>query len=117
MAESALKAGVIAAVRGSVVDARFPARLPEIFSLLTAGEDASAVIEVVSHLNCDTVRGVALTTMRGLQRVAASENASRLAAMEVADRNMRSARTLSWPTSGTAARMPSHRSCSTGHGL
>ncbi|MGC2208657.1 MAG: F0F1 ATP synthase subunit beta [Candidatus Korobacteraceae bacterium] len=68
MLELALKDGVIAAVRGSVVDAFFPDHLPHIFNVLTAGQDASSVIEVVSHISSDTVRGVALTTTRGLER-------------------------------------------------
>src|ERR1700687_5868072 len=68
MLEMALKDGVIAAVRGSVVDACFPDHLPHMFSVLTAGQDAKSVIEVVSHLSSDTVRGVALTTTRGLER-------------------------------------------------
>jgi F-type H+-transporting ATPase subunit beta len=68
MLESAIKDGVIAAVRGSVVDAYFPDHLPHMFSVLTAGQDASSVIEVVSHISSDTVRGVALTATRGLER-------------------------------------------------
>lgn len=58
--------GRIEAVRGSVVDARFDL-LPSISHVLTAGEDRT-VIEVVSHLDAQTVRGVALTSTRGLRR-------------------------------------------------
>jgi F-type H+-transporting ATPase subunit beta len=60
--------GTIEAVRGSVVDARFPERIPSIFHVLTAGADDSVIIEVLSHLDAHTVRGVALTSTRGLSR-------------------------------------------------
>lgn len=60
--------GIVYAVRGSVVDARFSQRIPSIFHVLTAGSDDSVVIEVVSHLDARTVRGVALTSTRGLSR-------------------------------------------------
>ena len=72
MRNSALPAGpnigMVHAVRGSVVDARFSERIPSIFQVLTAGDDASVVIEVVSHLDAHTIRGVALTSTRGLSR-------------------------------------------------
>ncbi len=68
MLESALNQGVVTAVRGSVVDAYFPAHIPHMFSVLTAGQDSQAVIEVISHLSSDTVRGIALTSTRGLER-------------------------------------------------
>jgi len=68
MLESALNRGVVSAVRGSVVDSYFPAHIPHLFSVLTAGQDSQAVIEVVSHISSDTVRGIALTTTRGLER-------------------------------------------------
>lgn len=64
-------AGVVEAVRGSVVDASFPARIPSLFHVLTAGESGEVVIEVVSHLDAHTVRGIALTPTRGLSRGAA----------------------------------------------
>jgi len=60
--------GVITAVRGSVVDAHFPHNLPAIFNRLTTGEDGRIVIEVITHLNDKTVRGIALTPTQGLAR-------------------------------------------------
>ncbi|MFA7506167.1 MAG: F0F1 ATP synthase subunit beta [Burkholderiaceae bacterium] len=60
--------GTVLSVRGSVVDARFPGRLPEFHSELRAGSDGRIVIEVVSHLDTETVRGVALTPTAGLAR-------------------------------------------------
>lgn len=60
--------GEIVSVRGSVVDAAFPLRLPAFYSELRAGERFDVVVEVVSHLNPETVRGVALTPTAGLSR-------------------------------------------------
>jgi len=58
--------GSVAAVRGGVIDARFPGRLPEVNSVLEAGEDGQVVVEVQTHLDSETVRGMALTPTRGL---------------------------------------------------
>ena len=66
--EGLLANGTIVAVRGSVVDARFPSPLPPLNSRLLAGEGQQVVIEVASHLNATTVRGIALTATRGLAR-------------------------------------------------
>jgi len=60
--------GAILSVRSSVVDARFPDRLPRVFNILEAGEDGRAVVEVRTHLSSTVVRGVALTSTRGLSR-------------------------------------------------
>ncbi len=60
--------GAVLSVKGSVVDATFPARLPEFYSELRAGDKLDAVIEVVAHLDAETVRGIALTPTAGLAR-------------------------------------------------
>ncbi|WP_281409291.1 F0F1 ATP synthase subunit beta [Chelativorans sp. Marseille-P2723] len=60
--------GAVLSVRGSVVDAWFPDPLPEFHSELRAGDDGRIVIEVVNHLDPETVRGVALTPTAGLAR-------------------------------------------------
>lgn len=60
--------GTVTAVRGSVVDACFPCRIPPLFDLLESGDGHKAVIEVVTHLSSDTVRGIALTSTQGLAR-------------------------------------------------
>ncbi len=60
--------GTVLSVRGSVVDAYFPHRLPEFYNELRAGDGGRIVVEVVSHLDPETVRGVALSPTSGLAR-------------------------------------------------
>ena len=60
--------GVVVAVRGSIVDAEFPERLPDMNSELRAGRDGEIVVEVLTQLDEETVRGIALTATRGLSR-------------------------------------------------
>ena len=68
MEASVTNEGTVTAVRSSVVDACFPSRIPPLFNLLETGDDHKAVIEVVTHLNSETVRGIALTSTQGLAR-------------------------------------------------
>jgi len=56
--------GIVTSVRGSVVDVRFK-KLPLINNLLKAG---NTMIEVLIHLDPETVRGIALTPAQGLAR-------------------------------------------------
>jgi F-type H+-transporting ATPase subunit beta len=58
--------GTVFSIRGSVVDAQFPKRLPQIYNLLRTGEDGKIVVEVINHIDPDMVRGIALTPTRGL---------------------------------------------------
>jgi F-type H+-transporting ATPase subunit beta len=58
--------GTIVSVRGSVVDAQFPRRLPPLYNLLRTGDDGKMVIEVITHLDSERARGIALTPTRGL---------------------------------------------------
>lgn len=60
--------GTVVSVRGSVVDVRFEARLPAIYSVLRAGADDRIVIEVLAQLDAQRVRGIALTPTHGLAR-------------------------------------------------
>ncbi len=60
--------GTVLSVHGSVVDARFPHKLPERHGILLSGERREVVIEVQSHLSRDVVRGMALTPTRGMAR-------------------------------------------------
>ncbi len=60
--------GTVISVRGSVVDARFPHGLPGRFNLLRAGENQEIAIEVLTYLDAQTIRGIALTSTQGLGR-------------------------------------------------
>lgn len=66
--ESDTNWGRVVSVRGSVIDAVFPHRLPDMNHELRAGEDEEVVVEVASQLDPRTVRGMALTSVRGLAR-------------------------------------------------
>jgi F-type H+-transporting ATPase subunit beta len=59
--------GEVVSIRGGVVDVRFDAHLPPIYSLLHA-RDGKVAIEVLAQLDDRRVRGIALTTTEGLAR-------------------------------------------------
>ena len=65
--------GVVVSVRGSVVDIRFDAHLPPIYSLLHA-KGGKIAIEVLAQLDARRVRGIALTPTQGLARGMAVED-------------------------------------------
>jgi F-type H+-transporting ATPase subunit gamma len=58
--------GVIASVRGSVVDVRFDGLLPPIHSVLRTGTTRQVVIEVLAQPDAQHVRGIALIPTLGL---------------------------------------------------
>jgi F-type H+/Na+-transporting ATPase subunit beta len=60
--------GIVVSVRGSVVDVRFDEQLPPVYSVLRTGHDQQIVIEVLSQLDAQRVRGIALTPTQGLAR-------------------------------------------------
>ncbi len=60
--------GEILAVRGNVVDVRFPPPLPPRDRELRTGDDGDVVLEVQSHLDTRTVRCIALNSARRLGR-------------------------------------------------
>ena len=60
--------GHVVSVRGSVIDAVFPDRLPEMNHELRAGQDEEVIVEVASQLDPRMVRGIALNSIRGLAR-------------------------------------------------
>ncbi len=60
--------GVVASVRGSVVDVRFEGHLPPIYTLLRSGTEAQIAIEVQMQLDDHHVRGIALNPTQGLAR-------------------------------------------------
>lgn len=65
---SKLNQGTIAAIRGSVIDVYFPKKIPGISHRLNSGDDKRVVIEVMTHLNSNVIRGIALTPTQGLAR-------------------------------------------------
>lgn len=60
--------GTVVSVRGSVIDAHFSEKLPPIYNVLRCGDNNEIVIEVNTHLDSKTVRGIALTPTQGLAR-------------------------------------------------
>ena len=62
--------GRVTAVRGNVVDVRFPEQLPDLYNELVAGDDNQIMLEVLSHLDDERVRSIALTDTQGLAREA-----------------------------------------------
>ena len=58
--------GTVISVRSSVVDVHFPERLPGLLTVLRGGEAGDIIIEVLIHLDGQTVRGIALTSTQGL---------------------------------------------------
>jgi F-type H+-transporting ATPase subunit beta len=60
--------GRVVSVRGSVVDAQFAHPLPTPHAIMRAGEDGEVLIEVMTYLDTETVRGLALTPTAGLAR-------------------------------------------------
>jgi F-type H+-transporting ATPase subunit beta len=72
--------GRVVAVRGDVVDVKFPPPLPPRYSALRtgAGADQHIVLEVESHIGADVVRCIALTETRGLTRHSPVEDSGRM---------------------------------------
>ena len=60
--------GQISSIATSVVDVRFPSGLPGIRGKLVAGDSGQVILEVVSHLDSETARTIALTPTQGLAR-------------------------------------------------
>ncbi len=58
--------GTVVAVRGSIVDVRFDADLPRLYSQLRAAD--GVFLEVVEHLDAETVRCIAFNPTQGLAR-------------------------------------------------
>lgn len=61
-------AGEVVAVRGSVIDVRFPDSIPLIRNQLLSYGPPAILIEVLAHLDHQTVRGIALSPTQGLAR-------------------------------------------------
>lgn len=61
---NSLNYGKIVSVRGSVVDILFKENLPAIYTILYTGKNNEIAIEVLSQLDAQRVRGIALTPER-----------------------------------------------------
>jgi F-type H+/Na+-transporting ATPase subunit alpha len=53
--------GTVVSIRGSVIDAYFPNGLPLINNILRTGQDQEMIIEVITHLDSRTIRGIGIT--------------------------------------------------------
>ncbi len=60
--------GTIVSVRSSVVDVYFPDHIPPMRSKLLAGENNEIIIEVITQIDQNTIRGISLTPTQGLSR-------------------------------------------------
>jgi hypothetical protein len=66
--------GTVVSIRRSVVDAVFLQCLPALYSALRTGKDQEIVLEVVSHIDSQTVRGITSTSTRGLAQAESIED-------------------------------------------
>lgn len=71
--KSSLNFGKIISVRGSVVDVWFEDKLPQINTLLHSGKNKEVAIEVLSQIDGNRVRCIALTPTQGLARGMSAE--------------------------------------------
>lgn len=62
------RTGSISAIRGGVVDVRFPGAAPRLHEMITAGKDNDVRLEVVEQRDAHTVRCLAFTSTSGLAR-------------------------------------------------
>lgn len=60
--------GEVVAVRGSVIDVRFTHKIPLIHNKLQSFDTDGILLEVLAHLDHDTIRCIALTPVQGLAR-------------------------------------------------
>ncbi len=60
--------GTVVAIRGSIVDVRFPEKLPQINAQLQIDRAPGAILEVICHLDPEQIRSIALTPIQGICR-------------------------------------------------
>lgn len=77
--------GTVVSVRSSVVEVVFPHHMPAINHVLLAGENHKIVIEVVTHMDAQTVRGIALTPTQGLAEGSTVEDTASPLSVPVGD--------------------------------
>ena len=49
-----------------MIDVRFENQIPSLFHILKTGEEGKIIIEVITHLDSKTIRGIALTSTKSL---------------------------------------------------
>ena len=77
--------GKIEAVNGSVVDAVFAEKLPDLHAKLTIRREKNIYLEVAEHISEDTVRAIALNPTSGLARGDIVESANQPFMMPVGE--------------------------------
>ena len=60
--------GEVVAVRGSVIDVRFTHKIPLIHNKLQSVDNEGILLEVLAHLDHETIRCIALTPVQGMAR-------------------------------------------------
>ncbi|BBM85831.1 F0F1 ATP synthase subunit beta [Candidatus Uabimicrobium amorphum] len=67
--------GYVTSIRGSVIDVHFPHKIPALNSLLRS-QEPRVFMEVITHINSQTIRGIALTSTQGLAQGTLMEDTS-----------------------------------------
>lgn len=80
--------GQITRIRGSIIEAYFPDRLPLINNKLITGEDHKVVLEVHSQISDKSVLAIALTSTSGLSRGASILDAGKPIMVPVGNRTL-----------------------------
>ncbi|MDJ0534328.1 MAG: F0F1 ATP synthase subunit beta [Xenococcaceae cyanobacterium MO_207.B15] len=88
MVDNLVSQGKVVSIRGSVVDVLFPDSLPELHSLLTAGENTRVALEVMTYLSSELVRTIALTPTQGLARGSIVNNTGHPLQVPVGEANL-----------------------------
>jgi F0F1-type ATP synthase beta subunit len=115
--DTARNVGTVRSVRSSVVEMRFPERLPEINAMIRAGE-GEIPVETITHVDPQTVRGIALTSTEGLAEGAAAVDTGRPLEVPVGDGllGLLPSRLGYQPTLGTELAQLEERICNTDSG-
>ncbi len=66
--ENTINTGMVEAVRGNIVDVFFQNNIPDMNALIHAGEEKDIALEVISIIDPQRVRCIALTPTQGLKR-------------------------------------------------
>lgn len=67
-AKNELNQGIVEGIRGNIVDVRFDQMIPDMHMLIRAGDDGKVALEVISIIDPQRVRCIALSPTLGLSR-------------------------------------------------